>query len=102
MAYGEQGGIGFGKKGLLRIVKNGRKKVSFFSKKIYKILGLVSPIPKLGLLAKASNPASPDLTRDYGIKSAISRRYRFRRERAFPESLSFSTLRSGIRGTYPQ
>jgi hypothetical protein len=51
VAYGEQAGTGFGKEGLLRIVKNGHKKVSFFYQKIHKILRLVSPIPKLLFLA---------------------------------------------------
>jgi hypothetical protein len=41
-AYGEQAGTAFGKEGLLRIAKNGHKKVSFFYQRIHKILGLVS------------------------------------------------------------
>ena len=43
----EQAGIGFEKEGLLRIVKNCQKKISFFIKKIHNILGLVPLIENL-------------------------------------------------------
>jgi hypothetical protein len=69
------------------------------------MLGCVLRAKELLLLAIASTPAPPDLTRDYGIKYAVLRRYRFLRETILLKSSflgrSFSPLRSGIRGTYP-
>jgi len=44
------------------------------------MLCLVTVCSRFSFLAIASTPASPELTRDYGIKSAISRKYRFLRE----------------------
>jgi len=71
----------------LSVLRRSDTKKSHFFQQIHKILGLISPIPELQLLTIASTPASPDFTRDYGIKCEISCRYRFLRETSIPESV---------------
>jgi hypothetical protein len=44
------------------------------------------------ILAIAFTPASPDLTRDYGIKYKISSRYRFGREIMLPKAYFWADL----------
>jgi hypothetical protein len=44
------------------------------------------------IIAKAFTPASPDVTRDYGIKYEISSRYRFLKETILPKPYFWTTL----------
>ena len=62
---------------------------------MYKMLWLVPALTKFGFFATVLIKTSPDFTRDYGIKSAISSRYRFLRETLLPKAsfwVSFSTV----------
>ena len=58
------------------------------------------------ILAMPSIGTSPFCREDYGIRDTISSRYRFLRETALRKFSflggTFSSLRSKIRGTYPQ